>query len=69
MTTNQLVGSILIGVGFLDMATGLLIIAPRMQDPEKKKIILMALGTGAFVMIVLGALFLLGVIPLGEQGG
>ncbi|MFN7976473.1 MAG: hypothetical protein U0166_29750 [Acidobacteriota bacterium] len=64
MPQNQLVGMILIGVGVLDPILGFFVVAPRVPDPAKKKVVVGALLTSGALMVALGGAFLAGAFGL-----
>lgn len=65
METNQLVGLILIVVGALDPLIGMFLIAPRIPDENRRRMVTISLVASGAVMTGLGVAFLLGVLPGG----
>ena len=61
MSGSTLVGTILIAVGVVDLIVGILVILPRVAE-ESRAVLRMALISGALLAIVLGILFLTGVL-------
>jgi hypothetical protein len=64
MSGSTLVGVVLIAVAALDLLLGLLFVAPRAPEASRP-VLRLAFVAGAFFMLVLGALFLAGTIPVG----
>lgn len=60
--TRQMVGIILIAVGFLDPVLGFFVLAPRVPDENKKKVVVMALVGSGLTMMAVGALILAGLL-------
>ena len=61
MSGSTLVGVVLIAVAALDLVFGMLVVVPR--APEQSRTVLrLGFVVGAFVMLVLGALFLTGTL-------
>ena len=63
MATGQLIGIVLFLVAITDMVVGVLVVAPRVKDAQRT-LVLGAIGSGALVSLVLGALFFAGVIQV-----
>lgn len=56
------IGAILVGFGILDPLVGLLVVAPRIPDEAKRRVVTLALVASGAVTLVLGVLFLIGVL-------
>jgi hypothetical protein len=61
MSTNQIVGIVLLFTGLVDLLLAFVVVGPRLPE-ERRHIVQMALVLGAVLLIALGALFLSGVI-------
>ena len=66
MSVPALVGVVLVLVGALDFLVGYLLIIPRVASGSTRTILRLAFALGGILMILLGAAFLLGIIPMGE---
>jgi hypothetical protein len=55
-------GLVLIAAGVLDPLVGLLVVAPRVVDPGRRRIVVTAFLASAALLICLGAAFLAGVV-------
>ncbi|HMB71400.1 MAG TPA: hypothetical protein VKU85_18980 [bacterium] len=61
MSVPSLVGVVLIAVALLDLGVGLFFIVPRAPEPSRM-VLRLGFVVGAFVMLVLGSLFLTGTL-------
>ena len=59
MSTNQIVGIVLLFTGLLDVILAFVVVGPRLPE-ERRRFVQMALVVGAVVMIALGTAFLSG---------
>ena len=57
---NNLIGWILVGCGLVDVATALLVVAPRVP-PERRRTVVAAVTASGALMVSLGGCFLGGV--------
>ena len=64
MNTNTIVGLVLIFAGFVDCAIGAFLMAPKIEEPLQRRVVLGTVVTGAAGMIVLGGLLASGVLDL-----
>ncbi len=64
MQMNQVLGWLCIVVGFVDVAVARLILTPRLPDPRTRGLVVAAVTFGGFMMIVMGGVFLFGIIPI-----
>ncbi len=62
MENHHLVGLIMVVAGVSEALIGFWLLAPRLPDPEKKKIILVAMSASAVFLIALGGVFFAGLI-------
>jgi hypothetical protein len=60
--TGLMAGIMLIAVGVLDPLVGLLVVAPRVPDLARRRIVVAAFLASALVLIGLGAAFLAGLV-------
>lgn len=58
----QVVGVALALAGVTDIALGLLVIGPRVRDPVKRRVLVASLAGGGALLIVVGCLFVLGLL-------
>lgn len=56
------IGAVLVGFGILDPLVGVLLVAPRIPDEAKRRVVTLALVASGAVTLVLGVLFLTGVL-------
>jgi hypothetical protein len=59
---SLIAGLMLIAVGVLDPLVGLLVVAPRVPDAARRRIVVVAFLSSAVVLIGLGVAFLAGVV-------
>lgn len=62
MSTNTIVGLVLIFAGFMDCVIGAFVVAPKIQEPVQRKVVLGTVITGASGMIIVGGLLASGVL-------
>jgi hypothetical protein len=63
MSTGRLIGLILVLVAVADLGIGWAVIVPRAPE-ESRGMLRAAIGAGAAILVVLGTLFLTGVLGL-----
>lgn len=64
MGKAEIVGLVLITLGVLDPLLAILVIGPRVPDPERRKWLTVVLSLSGVVLMALGVLILAGVIKL-----
>lgn len=63
METHVVIGIALIAAALGEVVSALVVV-PRVENPGKRGVLLMALGSSALVMLGLGVAFAAGLIPL-----
>ncbi len=64
MDTGNLIGLVLVLVAVVDLVIGWTVVVPRVKE-ESRGVLRAALGGGAAVLFLIGALFLTGVLGAG----
>lgn len=64
MNTNTIVGLVLIFAGFVDCAIGAFVVAPKIEEPFQRRVVLGTVLAGASGMIIFGGLLASGVVDL-----
>lgn len=62
MSTNSIVGLVLIFAGFVDCTIGVFVVAPKIEEPFQRRVVLGTVIAGASGMIIFGGLLASGVI-------
>ena len=62
MSQAHLLGGVLLLVGVLDVAVATLVIGPRIPDAARRRIVVGAVTAGGGLFVVLGVLFLAGIL-------
>ena len=65
MSVSTIVGIVLVLVALVDVGLGWFVILPRTPE-SNRPVLMLALGLGAVITFLLGVVFLLGLIRLGE---
>ena len=61
MTAYQLIGMIFLCVAALDLVLAFVILRPRIQE-DRRKVVLGAIGAMSLVLVVIGVVFLTGLV-------
>jgi hypothetical protein len=64
MTQNQIAGLVLLGIAILDTATGLLLVAPRVADESKRKLLRVVFSASGVFLGGLGFALYKGLVQL-----
>ncbi len=65
METNAIIGLVLIGAGFADAAVALFVLAPRIPDENRRRLVVGAVASGGVMMALAGIAIALGAISFG----
>lgn len=62
MSMQQIIGLVLILTALVDVVVGLLIVGPRIANPQSRRLVTMALIAGAGILGALGIAFFVGAL-------
>jgi hypothetical protein len=62
MSGNQILGLVLLIVALVDVVMGLVVVGPRIANPQSRRTVVTALFLGAGVLTGLGIAFLIGAV-------
>lgn len=62
MSSNQIIGTVLLVTALVDVVLGVVVVGPRIPDPDSRRTVLLALLLGAGVLTGLGISFLVGAL-------
>ena len=68
LDSATILGLALIAAGVMDCLVAVAFVGPRIPEPGKRQVVVMAVASGGAMMVLVGVAFLLGVIPMNEPG-